>query len=148
MRFAVDKMLGKLAKYLRIFGYDAYYSNRVYGYALVSMAKREDRIILTRDAKFIRRKTNARILLMESEKLEEQVEQLRRDVGVSPVFLPFSRCVECNVPIVQVEKFSVKDRVPEYVFATQEEFGECGSCGRIFWRGTHWEKMKRSTALF
>lgn len=136
MKFVADAMLGKLAKWLRILGYDTYYRPDIPDEELLQIANAEDRIILTRDRLLTRRKLCRRFLLISHDHLEDQ---LRQTIGEFSLLQssPFTRCVICNVKIQQVEKYSVRDRVPSYTFQTQTRFAQCP---RIYWPGTHVEQ--------
>jgi len=139
LRFVADAMLGRLAKWLRILGYDTLYNPSWDDPYLVRVARAEERILLTRDAELARRR-GVRVLMLESERLEAQVRQLRRDLPLS-TGKPFSRCPVCNTPLEEITKDQVWGQVPPYVFATQSEFRLCPSCDRFYWRGSHWEHM-------
>jgi len=140
VKFLADEMLGRLAKWLRILGYDTLYHQHLDDNELVRLARAEGRLILTRDTKLTRRR-GVRHLLIKSELVEEQLPQVLNDLGLVLDNL-FSRCVICNTPLKEMERSAAKEQVPPYVFRTQECFKLCPQCGRIYWRGTHWEGMK------
>jgi len=140
MRFLADEMLGRLAKWLRMLGYDTLYHQHLGDNELARLARAEGRLILTRDTKLARRR-GVRCLLIKSELIEEQLPQVVNDLGLVPAN-PFSRCAVCNTPLEEIKRSAAKERVPPYVFRTQERFKLCPQCGRIYWRGTHWEGMK------
>ncbi|MGB2630366.1 MAG: Mut7-C RNAse domain-containing protein [Candidatus Omnitrophota bacterium] len=141
IRFIALQELGKLAKWLRILGYDCGYYDKNDIADLVIQAIREGRVILARSAAYKKYK-GIRVLVVTSDHVEEQVEQVIRELG-----LPldeeklFQRCVECNYPLEDVPKEETTGKVPEYVFRTQEVFKRCPSCGKIFWKGTHWDMV-------
>ena len=139
LRFLADAMLGRLAKWLRILGYDTLYNPSWDDLYLVRLARAQDRILLTRDTELARRR-GVRVLVLKSERLEEQVRQLHRDLGLGAV-APFSRCPVCNTPLEEISKDQAWGQVPPYVFVTQKEFRLCPSCDRFYWRGSHWEHM-------
>jgi len=140
VRFLADEMLGRLAKWLRILGYDTAYLSPAEDNALVRLARAEGRILLTRDTELARRR-GLRVLLIESERVEEQVRQVLNDLGLTTEG-SFSRCPLCNIPLEELDGEAVADRVPSYVLRTQERFSRCPGCGRIYWRGTHWARMR------
>jgi hypothetical protein len=140
VRFLADEMLGRLARWLRILGYDTAYLSAD-DHVLVRLARAEGRILVTRDTELARRR-GLRAVLMESERVEEQVRQLLDDLGLT-AGSSFSRCPVCNTPLEEVGKEAVADRVPPYVLRTQERFSRCLGCGRIYWRGTHWARMRK-----
>ncbi len=139
MRFIADNMLGRLAKWLRLLGYDTLYLPRADDPELVRVARAQERILLTRDVELTRRR-GVKHLLIESEKVNAQVAQVFREFNLS-VRAAFSRCAECNQRLEIVSKESVRAMVPPYVFSTQERFQRCVNCGRVYWRGTHWARM-------
>ena len=136
MKFLADNMLGRLATWLRLLGYDTLYLPHANDPELARIARAHGRILLTRDVELTRRR-DVRHLLIESEQVELQMRQVLRAFNLS-AREAFSRCAECNVPLESVSKESVTGSVPPYVFQTQERFRRCAECGRIYWRGTHW----------
>jgi uncharacterized protein with PIN domain len=146
MNFLADNMLGSLAKWLRILGYDVAYPPSADDNELVRLARAEGRVLLTRDTGLARRR-GLTALLIESESLEDQVRQVIEQMGLS-LDRPFSRCSVCNTSLQRVDKDLVRDRVPPYVFQTQDNFSICPHCDKIYWQGTHWVRMqKKITSL-
>jgi len=140
MKFLVDSMLGRLAKWLRILGYDTLYFSSLDDNDLVRIARAEGRVVLTRDREMVRRR-GIDSLLIESDNFREQVRQVSRDLGLRGD-ASFTRCPVCNSPLQGVAKEAVRERVPPYVFKTQERFSLCPQCDKIYWRGTHWQRMR------
>ncbi len=143
-RFLADAMLGGLARWLRVLGLDAAFDPRLDDPELVERAVTEDRMILTRDSRLVVRKRARNHLFIRSEVIDEQVAQVLRDLAIEP--RPedlFSRCLRCNVPLVPVAPEEAAREVPPYVARTQRRFRRCPRCGRIFWRATHAERMRR-----
>jgi uncharacterized protein with PIN domain len=138
MKFIADAMLGKLAKWLRLLGYDTYYESDISDDDLLRIANAEDRIILTRDTLLIRRKICRRYLFISDDYVQGQLRQTIDAFNLSAA--PFSRCLICNVIIREVEKSAIQKRVPEYTYKTQDCFAQCPQCGRIYWPGTHVEQ--------
>lgn len=145
-RFIVDGMLGSLARWLRILGYDAAYDSRHDDPELARIAAAEGRVLLTRDVQLSRRR-GIRALLVESQRLDEQLAQV---VGAFGLCLdgPFGRCSLCNEALDEVTHDDVRDEVPPYVLQTQSRFMRCPSCGKIYWRGTHWHNMRDRLGRF
>ena len=133
MRFLVDAMLGKLAKWLRILGYDTLYYRDLEDEQLIGLAEAEGRVLLTGDEGLWQRR---RGILISSDDWREQLRELAQVVELDTSGV-FTRCIECNVPLERVSRGEVEGEVPPYVFATQEEFSRCPQCGRIYWKGTH-----------
>jgi len=141
-RFAADCMLGTLAKWLRILGYDTLYLNQVEDAELIGRARAENRIILTRDRRLTERRRAAPFLLVTSEK---PMQQLREVAGVLGLEYReerlLTRCLRCNVPTGEATREEVREEVPPYVLATQSRFRRCPSCRRVYWGATHRESM-------
>jgi uncharacterized protein with PIN domain len=140
LKFAVDRMLGKLAKWLRVLGHDAIYGEHLSGPGLIRVARAENRLILTRD-RGLKKKQPQDYLFIESDHYREQVRQVIRACGLKPLDHAFTRCLECNLVLEPRSKAEVEKRVPPYVFVTQEHFSWCPKCRRVFWPGTHHQKM-------
>jgi len=141
MKFVADVMLGKLARWLRVLGLDVVYSNVLEDDDIVRLAESENRIILTRDTGFAaRRATRSSSLFIESDHYKEQVQQVLRSFDLKE-FKVFSRCLECNTPLQDVDKEAVFERVPPFVYLTQDRFAICPSCDRVYWHGTHANEM-------
>jgi uncharacterized protein with PIN domain len=149
-RFVVDTNVGRLARWLRMMGYDALFIHEVDDKQLVAIALDENRVLLTRDTQIMRRRVvtsgKLKVILVKGDDTREQLRQVVRKMGLNYEGKQFTRCLECNQPLVSRTKEEVRDRVPPYVFKTQTEFVECPTCHRIYWRGTHWQRMKRELA--
>lgn len=142
MRFAADAMLGRLATWLRLLGYDTFYQADIDDGLLVRLARDENRTILTRDVGVTRRR-GVRVLLIRSDDIWCQVRQVLSHFGLHPDLTSLGgRCPRCNQPLHVVEKDEVTGRVPPYIWQSQKEFQECPACRRLFWRGTHVAEME------
>jgi len=133
-------MVGRLARWLRVLGFDVVYSNKYADDEIIRIAEADGRVILTRDAGLAARRSRAPLLLIQSGSHLEQVREIVRAFHLQ-MFEFFSRCLECNAPLLDVDKESVFERVPPYVYLTHDRFALCPSCGRVYWRGTHVEEM-------
>ncbi|MFN8625603.1 MAG: Mut7-C RNAse domain-containing protein [Candidatus Binatia bacterium] len=142
-RFAVDKMLGRLATWLRIIGQDATYGAHLSGRTLLRQARTEGRVILTRDRHLSRRHADVPLLLIASDRFREQVQQVLASFAIDPWAHMFTRCARCNLLVTPVAKDDVAGRVPPYVFATQTRFVRCPHCRRVYWPATHAERVRR-----
>ena len=140
MKFAADKMLGRLTRWLRVIGQDVTYGPHLSGYGLIREARREGRLILTRDCG-LTRKNPPDYLLIQSDRFREQLKQVVQACRLEPFKEAFTRCVECNTVLQPVPKEAVRERVPPYVFSNQERFSFCLRCQRIYWPATHQQKM-------
>ncbi len=140
--FIADAMLGHLARALRMLGLDTFYRRDIDDNELKMTALREGRVILTRDHEVAGTSLPVTVLLVESDHVEEQLLQTARAFRIARGGKLFSRCLICNVEVEDVEKREVRERVPEYVYETQERFSRCPSCGRVYWAGTHVERAR------
>jgi uncharacterized protein with PIN domain len=145
-RFVADGMLGNLAKWLRILGYDTDYVSSRDDNELVRIARAEGRILLTRDHQLAKRR-GLQSLLIEHDALEAQLGQVIQALGLA-LDNPFTRCPVCNAPLEQITGEEAAPHVPPFVLRTQPVFRRCPICQRIFWRGTHWQRMKEALAKY
>ena len=139
-KLVVDGMLGRLARWLRIMGFDTLYDAEWDDLQLVLIARDENRVLLTRDRQLAMRR-GARSLLIQHEALGDQLRQVVSELSLR-VDRPFSRCSVCNYPLEDVAKDEVRGRVPPYVFKAFDRFRICTRCERVYWRGSHWARMQ------
>jgi uncharacterized protein with PIN domain len=142
MKFIVDCMLGKLAKWLKILGFDAVFFSKIEDSELLILAHKEGRILLTRDNGLLEKSRDIQTLFIGSEDWNEQVEQVLDKYKLWQNIQPYSRCIECNVKLKELPKSRARNLVTPFVFEKAEAFAICPSCGRIFWKGTHHEDME------
>lgn len=144
MKFILTEELGRLAKWLRILGFDTLYFKQGNSGSLIIQALRDERIILTRNQR-LPKSRGAKIIVIESETIRKQVAQVLKTLKIKLASQRmFSRCIICNEGLVDIEKERVKDKVPEYVFKTQNDFVTCQKCKRIYWQGTHWGNVSKT----
>ncbi len=142
MRFIVDCMLGKLAKWLKILGFDALYFSKIEDSDLLVLAQKEGRVLLSRDNGLIGKSRNIKTLFIESEDWNTQVEQVLNEFELWDDVSPYSRCIECNVELKDLPKKKARNLVTPFVFEQAESFALCPECGRVFWKGTHHKDME------
>ncbi|MBI3950322.1 MAG: Mut7-C RNAse domain-containing protein [Acidobacteria bacterium] len=140
MRFVVDAMLGRLARWLRIMGFDVLYPKDLTDDQLVELANREERTLLTKDRPLVREK-KVDGYLVHSQTWEDQLREVLDEFNLRDQINPFSRCPECNQLLGVVSKERVAKSVPELVSQSQDQFYHCSGCHRIYWNGTHVERM-------
>lgn len=147
--FAADRMLGRLARWLRLLGADVLHANDLDGAVLLRVAQQEARIFLTRDKRLRRGRRGAGdVLFIESNFVGEQLHQVLRRFPFDTRSRAFTRCSKCNQPLRKVARQLLARRVPPFVFASQENFAQCDRCGRIYWGATHPERaLRRLEAL-
>ncbi len=139
-RFIADVMLGRLARWLRVLGYDTLYSSNIDDPELAEIARNQDRVLLTSDVELARRK-GLHVILLTDDQVEAQLRAVAQALHLS-ANEAFSRCINCNKPLVDIDRESARDLVPPYVYATQTRFRRCPECGKVYWRGTHWAHMR------
>jgi uncharacterized protein with PIN domain len=136
-RFLADRMLGKLARWLRILGYDAAYLPQLSPQGVMREGRRQGRLILTRDTRLRRCKDAPPFIFVHSDRFREQLQQVVDTLHLDPLRALFTRCVACNRALEEIAKDTIRDRVPEYVWQTQNEFRRCPECLRFYWGATH-----------
>jgi len=144
MKFLVDRMLGKLAKALRLLGYDAIYCLSEDLTQLIRLAREQDRVILTRNTKLAPRKPEDRVVRITKDHPKLQLQELQEKGYI--VFNEkesFSRCLLCNVLLDGITRKEVEGKVPDFIFHNYQEFYRCSQCGRIYWPGTHKQNMQK-----
>jgi len=139
-KFAADRMLTRLARWLRLLGADVLFDPQLGGDKLLAKARAEGRLTLTRDKRL---RTAADALYLESGLFRDQLREVLARFPFDPRRGAFTRCSHCNEPLVDAARESVVRRVPPFVLASQERFSRCPRCGRIYWRATHPERIRR-----
>ncbi len=142
-RFLADAMLGRLARWLRILGYDAEYFPGEDD-DLIRLARQEDRVLLTRDTRLLRRRPLPPHLFIESDHVMEQLRQVVAALRLNPAAPPAHRCACCNVVLEPRDKVQVAGLVPDFVWSQHEAFWSCPRCQRIYWAGTHRRRMEEA----
>ncbi|NJE01559.1 Mut7-C RNAse domain-containing protein [Thermococcus sp. JdF3] len=145
MRFIADMMLGRLARWLRLYGHDTLYGVEA-DEDILRIALAENRVLLTRDSGLAgrARKLGMSVILLTSNSLEGQMEELRGSgVEFKELFPASARCPKCNGPIKRVSKEEIRGRVPEAVYERYDGFYVCENCGQVYWPGRQWKEMLR-----
>lgn len=142
MRFICDHMLGTLARWLRLLGFDVLYPGPVPDSEIKDLAEKEQRTILTRDKELAGTK-KVPALYIASDDLEEQLLFTISELELE-ITNPMTRCSICNSPVDKVEKPAVKGEVPDGVFERQQEFWYCPECKKYYWQGSHWDRITKT----
>ncbi len=138
MRFVADAMLGRLAKWLRLLGYDTLYW-RGDDARLVRLALAENRVVLTRDTRIAPRLPPHLTLFIDSDHYDEQLGQVVARFGVPSQIGRL--CLRCNLSLEPVDKAGLQGEIPAFVWHTHERFTRCHGCLRLYWEGTHYARM-------
>ncbi|MGH7805987.1 MAG: Mut7-C RNAse domain-containing protein [Candidatus Binatia bacterium] len=136
-RFVADKMLGRLARWLRLLGFDVLYGPNFSGRGLFEAARRDGRVVLTRDRRQLRDPERPDLVFVESDLFREQLRQVVEACDLDPFAHLFQRCVECNSDLESVGRDAATGKVPPYVLETQERFLRCRRCRHLYWEATH-----------
>ena len=145
IKFIVDNNVGKLARWLRLIGYDTVLFKQKDDATMIKTALGDDRVVLTKDTQFTKRRlvTNGQLkaILIKQDNPKTQIQEVVKALNLNYNFNPFSLCLECNQTLVPRVKEEVQSLVPPHVFQTQTQYTECPACHRIYWQGTHWQAM-------
>jgi len=147
LRFVADGMLGKLARWLRMLGYDVKYFNNLDDEELTEVAGWEERILLTRDVELYQKASikGVQAFLIEGKTEYEKLAELTKRYSLSlEVDTSSSRCPKCNSNIRPVQKEAVLEKIPKSTSKFYDEFWECPNCGKIYWQGSHWKRISKT----
>jgi len=142
MRFVADCMLGKLAKWLKILGFDTAYFSKIDDDELLLFARNESRVLLTRDNELIEKSKSVPAIFIKSEKWSEQIQQVIKEFSLKEKTKPNSRCIQCNIVLKFLPKERAKNLVTPFIYKNADLFSLCPECGRVFWKGTHQNDME------
>lgn len=135
-------MLGRLARWLRILGYDTLYYRRIDDLLLVRTARSQRRWLLTRDAILLRERRPEKAFFIREDRVDQQLQQMIAQFGTPPQEAWLCRCLECNEMLAPLSRQDAQPLVPAYVHETQDRFARCPACRRIYWQGTHYERIR------
>lgn len=148
-RFVCDEMLQRAGRWLRAAGYDVLIAEPGQpDRQLIALARKEERLLLTRDRGLVEyREANEWVVLLEANELREILAELDRRLGIDWLYRPFSRCLECNTPLV-IAPDEVKKRVPPESLREGETLLYCPHCDKPYWSGSHVKRMRRLLECF
>ena len=145
-KFIVDAMLGKLAKKLRLLGYDTFYSSSIADNKIIIMAKNEKRILLTKDRILacLAPKNEIKTVATSDGNELDQFRQIKENVGLNAFAIEgkISRCTNCNSELLRAKNEKIIGKVPDGVIRNFKEFWECKKCKKIYWNGTHIKNLQ------
>lgn len=145
-RFVLDGHVGRLAAYLRMLGFDADYKNERDDALLAAISSQEKRILLTRDRGLLKRKQVRRGYCLRSKDSYQQLLEIVTQFDLVRQIDPFTRCMACNGRLRAVEKEAILDKLESRTKQYIDDFKQCGVCGKVYWRGTHTDRMERLIA--
>lgn len=146
LRFILDVQLGRLAKYLRLCGFDTLYSSHFSDPEIIEISIRDDRIILTRDRLLLKDKRIKRGYRIRSQNHEEQMKEVFEEFDLRNHIHLFCRCLKCNTPLEEVPKEEILSRIQADTTKYYSNFSRCPECDRIYWNGSHYNNMKKFIA--
>jgi uncharacterized protein with PIN domain len=141
IRFILDAHLGRLAAYLRMLGFDSLYRNDYEDPVLADISVTEQRILLTCDRRLLMRKIISHGYFVRSRQPREQLREVMHHFSLISLMHPFTRCMYCNNPIQPVKKEAIQDRLQPRTLKYYDEFWQCPACRRIYWQGSHYQRM-------
>ncbi|MGW8246500.1 MAG: Mut7-C RNAse domain-containing protein [Acidiferrobacterales bacterium] len=141
--FVLDTHLGRLAAYLRMFGFDSLYRNDYDDPELARISSGQQRILLTRDRKLLMRKQVTRGYFIRERWPRKQLLEVLHRFDLFDLQQPFTRCMHCNGKIRKIDKRSIESHLPPRTRAFYSEFWQCGDCGKTYWKGSHYQRMKQ-----
>jgi uncharacterized protein with PIN domain len=140
-RFVADAHLGKLARYLRLLGFDCLFFNDAGDDRLTKISVAQRRILLTRDRALLMRRELSHGCFLHALNPEKQVSEILCRLDLFRSMRPFTRCMECNGPLLSADKSAVLTLIPERVAKHYTEFWHCGNCEKIYWKGSHYRQL-------
>ncbi len=147
MKFIADGMLGKLTRWLRILGHNVKYSNKLDDHQLITIAKKERRVLLTRDLELYKQATakGVNAFYLEGTDEAERLAQLAKRFDIKlEVDMTISRCPKCNTRVKPIEKEKVGEKVEKNTFTYYNKFWQCPKCEQIYWQGAHWIRIRKT----
>ena len=141
LRFIVDVNIGKLARYMRMLGFDTLYNNQFEDPEIIRISNNEKRIILTHDLEILKHNRVARGYYLRSQDPNEQLQEVIQKFDLLSEIAPFSRCMECNGKMEAIDKNEIRTLVEEDTWEIFTDFYQCNSCKKIYWKGSHYERM-------
>jgi uncharacterized protein with PIN domain len=142
IRFVADAHLGGLARLLRMSGFDTLYDNHFQDSEIEAISAREARIVLTRDRELLKRREITHGCYVHTLKSAQQLREIFDRLDLARSAAPFTLCLHCNAPLRTIDKELVQQIIPPTVRAQYERFSSCDVCGRVFWEGSHWRRMR------
>jgi uncharacterized protein with PIN domain len=141
--FVCDVHLGTLARYLRLAGFDTVWRNDLHDAELADISAREQRVLLTRDRGLLQRRIVTHGVFIRADEPRQQFAQVFRRLDLRALVQPFGRCPRCNGPLHPVAKAAIAHRLEPKTRRYYDHFWQCGGCGQIYWKGSHYDPICR-----
>jgi uncharacterized protein len=145
-KFIADVQLGTLVKYMRMLGLDTFYRNSYLKNEIIEISLKERRAILTKDKELLKRSEITHGYWIRSNNPDLQIKELIKRFDLRNEIKGFTRCIQCNTELINADKKEIQEKLPPKIRDQQNEFSYCGTCNKIYWKGTHYEKMKAAIA--
>ncbi len=142
-KFLADINLGNIVKYMRVLGLDLYYDSLLSTREIIEISKRENRVILTKNRKLLKFKDVSHVIFIRPGTTTEQIRLIIDYLDIKDNIKPFSRCLRCNTLLNNVLKEKILDRIPPKTKEFCDEYVQCKSCDKIYWKGTQFINMKK-----
>jgi len=145
-RFAADRMLGRLAKWLRILGFDTTYGPNLSGRTIIRHARSEHRILLTRERRTARALNLPPLLYVPSDAIGSQLLYVAQQIQLQPHITLLRRCTRCNLELKAATPNEVSEIVPTHIRESAKRFSRCPACRRVYWPGLHEQRIRKELA--
>ncbi|MGD9105948.1 MAG: Mut7-C RNAse domain-containing protein [Desulfobacterales bacterium] len=142
-KFIADTSLEDIVKYMRVLGFDVFYDPLLTSREIIEISNAENRIILTRSRKLLKFKEVTHGIFIRPGTIPKQIKRIIDCLDIKDNIKPFSRCLHCNIPLKSIQKEKILDRIPPKTREFCDEYVQCPSCGKIYWKGTHFKNMKK-----
>jgi hypothetical protein len=146
--FVLDGHLGKLARDLRLLGFDVAYDPEAEDRKLLRVMQREDRALITRDRRLLMHRVVKTGYFPRSQKADEQTVEVIRRFDLLGFIAPFTRCLRCNALLRKVSKAEVVETLEPLTKVYYEQFRRCTGCGQVYWAGSHFSKLQKRLEKF
>lgn len=143
IRFIIDSHLAKLARYLRMLGFDTLHENHYEDSEITEIAVRERRIVLSRDRGLLMRRDITHGRYVRNTEPRKQLQEIVDWLDLSSSMTPFTRCIHCNGLLHEVNKDSIADQIKADTRQYYQQFWQCDGCRQIYWKGSHYQKMEK-----
>jgi uncharacterized protein with PIN domain len=148
MRFIADAHLGRLARLLRMLGFDTLYSNDYRDEQIRAIAQAQGRVVLTRDRELLKCRNVTHGCFVHALHPQQQLREVVDRLQLSSAARPLTLCLHCNLPLMAIDKAAVSERLPPGVAQIHDRFCWCEGCDRVYWEGSHWDRMRELLAPY